>query len=82
MRLVKGKVTLVHRRLWPSLLRLADRFPAGATMVLHQEHTTTGAHRTTELGLQEWVPPDVRRAAERLSEDEALERLPDVLRPA
>ena len=45
----EGKVTLVHRRLWPSLLRLADRFPAGATMVLHQEHTTTGADRTTEF---------------------------------
>src|SRR6476660_9763905 len=28
MRLVNGKVTLVHRRLWPALVRIADRFPA------------------------------------------------------
>src|SRR3979409_1983297 len=27
-RLVDGKVTLVHRRLWPALVRVADRFPA------------------------------------------------------
>ena len=26
MRLVNGKVTLVHRRLWPALVRIADRF--------------------------------------------------------
>src|SRR4029450_3916096 len=26
-RLVNGKVTLVHRRLWPALARVADRFP-------------------------------------------------------
>ena len=26
-RLVNGKVTLIHRRLWPALVRVADRFP-------------------------------------------------------
>src|SRR3954469_6222082 len=27
LRLVNGKVTLVHRRVWPALVRVADRFP-------------------------------------------------------
>ena len=26
-RLIDGKITLVHRRIWPVLVRLADRFP-------------------------------------------------------
>ena len=30
MRLVNGKVTLVHRRLWPALVRVADRFSQGS----------------------------------------------------
>ncbi len=30
-RLVKGKITLVHRRVWPALVRVADRFrPSGS----------------------------------------------------
>ena len=29
-RLVEGKITLVHRRLWPALIRAADRFPRKA----------------------------------------------------
>jgi hypothetical protein len=28
-RLIEGKVTLVHRRLWPALVRLAPRFATG-----------------------------------------------------
>ena len=30
MRLVNGKVTFVHRRLWPALVRVADRFTRDA----------------------------------------------------
>ena len=30
-RLVNGKVTFVHRRLWPALVRAAAHFPGGAT---------------------------------------------------
>ena len=29
-RLINGKVTLIHRRLWPALVRVADRFPLSA----------------------------------------------------
>ena len=30
-RLINGKVTLIHRRLWPALVRVADRFPSSAS---------------------------------------------------
>ncbi len=48
MRLVNGRITLVHRRLWPALLRLETRFPPGMLVVVLEEHTPTGAHRVTE----------------------------------
>ena len=82
MRLVGGKVTLVHRRLWPALVRVADRFPAERVAVLHEEHTASGAHRVREQPLPEWVPDDVRTSAAALSVEEALAQLPACARPA
>src|SRR5215470_1304037 len=45
-RLVAGKVTLVHRRLWPAIVRLADRLPKRALAAIREEHTARGSHRT------------------------------------
>jgi hypothetical protein len=78
-RLVKGKVTLVHRRLWPALVRVADRFPPGSLAAIHEEHTSSGAHRVEEQPFPDWVPADVLRAAQTLSPEEALATLPDCL---
>ena len=78
--LVRGKVTLVHRRLWPPLVRLADRFDVGALDVLHEEHSASGAHRVTRTAFPGWVPSDVMVSAQALSEEEALTQLPEWLR--
>lgn len=80
LRLVGGKVTLVHRSRWPALVRLADRFAPKALAALLEEHTTSGAHRMHEQPFPEWVPEDVLRAAEELTSDEALTQLPACLR--
>jgi hypothetical protein len=80
-RLVDGKVTLIHRRLWPALFRLADGFPAGRLAAIHVEHTASGAHRVREQVFPGWVPPEVRRAAETLSTEEAWAELPECLQP-
>ena len=32
-KLIAGKVTFIHRRLWPALVRVADRFPAERLLV-------------------------------------------------
>jgi hypothetical protein len=77
---VNGKVTLVHRRLWPALARLADRFPAKNMAAIHEEHTSTGAHRVREQPFPGWVPSDVLHAAQHLSADDALAELPGCLR--
>ena len=79
MRLVNAKVTLVHRRLWPALVRVADRFSPRQLAALHEEHTASGAHRAHEQAFPEWVPVDVLRAADRLSVEEALAQLPPCL---
>jgi len=80
MRLVGGKVTLVHRRLWPALVRAADRFTPRQLAALHEEHTASGAHRVVEVTFPEWVPADASAAADLLSMDEALAELPECLR--
>ena len=71
-RLVDGKITLVHKRLWPALVRLVDRLPKGWLVAVREEHTSQGRHKVTEIPLQEWIPEEVVRTAARLSEKEAV----------
>ena len=80
MRLVNGKVTLVHRRLWPALVRIADRFPAKNLAAIHEEHTASGAHRVQAEAFPDWVPNDVLQAAKALSVEDALTELPAYFR--
>jgi hypothetical protein len=78
--LIEGRVTLIHRRIWPALVRVADRFPVERLAALDEQHTATGAHRTVEIAFPAWVPPEDIAAASRLSIDEALAQLPLCLR--
>jgi len=79
-RLVNGKITLIHRRVWPALVRTADGFPIERLAAIREEHTATGAHRAIKQDFPDWVPPDVLRESERLSEDDALAVLPACVR--
>lgn len=81
MRLVNGKVTLVHRRVWPALIRVADSFPAARLAALHEEHTASGAHRVREQAFPDWVPDIVMQQARYLSEEQAFAGLPACLHP-
>ncbi|WP_284321758.1 hypothetical protein, partial [Dyella acidisoli] len=58
-RMIGGKVTFVHRRLWPALVRLADRFEPTQIAQVHQEHTAKGHHEAHEVPYPEWVPAEV-----------------------
>ena len=80
LRLVNGKVTLVHRRLWPALVRVADQLTAKQLAALREEHMPSGAHRVDEQPFPTWVPDDVLDAAAHLSADEAWAQLPACLR--
>jgi hypothetical protein len=74
-RLVEGKVTFVHRRLWPALVRLADSLGTQAMAAIRQEHTASGAHRNVLTPYPKWVPAPVKAAAARLSEADARQQL-------
>jgi hypothetical protein len=74
-RLVNGRVTLIHRRLWPALVRVADYLPHDRLAALHEEHTSSGAHRTIEVPFPNWVPDAVQAEAKRLTVEAANEQL-------
>jgi hypothetical protein len=74
--LIGGKVTLIHRRLWPAVVRLSNRFDDGALDAVHEEHTASGIHHTNLTPFPDWVPEDVRDAARALSGKDALAQLP------
>jgi len=66
-KLVEGKVTYVHRRLWPALVKLAPRFRREQLARVWNVHTRSGAHRSRRIPFPAWVPSEVMREAERLS---------------
>jgi hypothetical protein len=71
-RLINGKITLVHRRLWPSLVRLANRFAPEQLAQVREEHTPSGRHVGREVAFPQWVPASVAEQASTMSELEAL----------
>jgi hypothetical protein len=74
-RVVAGKVTYVHRRLWAALVRAAKRFPKERLAQVREVHTATGRHVVKEVAFPKWVPADTSAEARRLSEDEAVRQL-------
>ena len=70
-KLVEGKVTYIHRRLWPALVKLAPRFRREQLARVWNEHTRSGAHRSRRIPFPAWVPSEVMREAEGLSLAEA-----------
>jgi hypothetical protein len=70
-KLVQGRVTYVHRRLWPALVKLASKFRRGELAKVWSEHTPSGAHRSRRQGFPGWVPAQVLREAEQLSVSDA-----------
>ena len=73
-RLVDGKVTFVHRRLWPALVKLQRHFAPERLALIRQEHTASGKHVNRAVGFSTWVPGSAQEAARQLSQSEA-ERL-------
>jgi hypothetical protein len=74
-KLVDGKVSFVHRRLWPALVKLAIRLGKPRLARVWNEHTATGAHRARRLAFPKWVPAEVLRQAEAMTTDQAEQAL-------
>lgn len=74
-KLVGGKVTYVHRRVWPALVKLSSRFQKAQLDRVWDEHTASGAHRSRSQPFPEWVPPEVLTRAAALAVPEAEREL-------
>src|SRR5215469_8148158 len=74
-RLIEHKVTFVHRRLWPALMRTASHFPASDIAQVREEHTSAGHHITRDVAFPKWVPAEVAEEARKLNEKQALDAL-------
>jgi hypothetical protein len=74
-RVVAGKVTLVHRRLWPALIRSADRFDVALLARVEQVHTPHGHHENVETPFPDWADAEARNEASELDADAAIAAL-------
>ena len=84
-KLVEGKITHVHRRVWPALIKLASRFRKEQLAKVWDEHTRSGAHQSKREPFPNWVPSEVMKKAEALFVAEAeniLSRWPALGRSA
>ena len=66
-KLIDGKITYVHRRLWPALVKLARRFRKEQLAKVWDEHTARGEHRSRRTPFPDWVPADVMKEASAMS---------------
>jgi hypothetical protein len=74
-RLINGKRTFVHRRLWPALARAAKHFDKKQISQVTEEHTSSGRHVAHEIPFPKWVPKEVLTESKKMSEKEALAML-------
>ena len=75
-RLVEGKVTYVHRRLWPALIKLQDRFDSKRLSAIREVHTAQGKHETHTTPFPNWVPQNVETEAASLTAAQAAKMFP------
>jgi hypothetical protein len=71
-RFVSGKVTFVHRRLWPALVRASGHFSSAQLARLREQHSTSGRHIVNTSPFPEWVTASVSAQARQLTESDAL----------
>src|SRR5262245_30823367 len=65
-KLIDGKVTYVHRRLWPALVKLAPRFRKEQLARVWDEHSERGLHESKQIAFPEWAPGEVMSEAKAL----------------
>ena len=76
-KLVDGKVTFAHRKMWPALVRLGREGLLSADQLssVMQEHMPTGEHRNIVTPFPDWVDDATAAAADKLAADKARAQL-------
>jgi hypothetical protein len=78
-RVVDGKVTYIHRRFWPAIVRLAKLFSAPRLAAIQEVHSSSGKHKLEITRFPSWVPEQVIRDAEDLTDSGAESQLLAIL---
>jgi hypothetical protein len=78
-RLISGRLTFVHRRLWPAIVKLERYFLPDQLAQVRQEHTASGKHVNHLTAYPEWVPAKTREEAARLTTQDAQALLKDFI---
>ncbi len=73
--LAGGKITYIHRRLWPFFVRMARRFPGHALDMVQEVHLPSGRHQRQDIRFPDWVPPLVLDTAKQISTRDAAEEI-------
>lgn len=76
-KLLEGKVTFAHRKIWPALVRLGRDGVIATEQLgsLQQEHMPTGEHRNFITPFPDWVDDATAKSADGLSVDKARAQL-------
>ena len=69
--LANGRITYIHRRLWPFFVRMVHKFPPHALDQVRQVHMENGRHRREDIPFPAWVPDDVCELAKSLTVNQA-----------
>ena len=74
-RLMHGKITYIHRRLWPPIVRLAKQFGNRNLGRIREVHTSRGEHELQVVPFPRWVPEKVKISSHKMSESKATSQL-------
>ena len=74
-RLVDGKISFVHARCWPALIRLSALLPGASLARIHEVHGENGRHRVEQTPFAQSVPPETTAAARDLTQADAIATL-------
>ena len=69
--LAKGRITYIHRRLWPYFIRMVHKFPPHTLDKVREIHMQNGRHLREDILFPEWVPRDVGELAKSLTVSQA-----------
>jgi len=73
--LAKGRITYVHRRLWPFFIHQAKKFPERSLDKVREVHLPSGRHKREDIPFPEWVPADVLELTKKVSVKEAEKQI-------
>lgn len=78
-RLIDGKVTYIHRRLWPALVKLSGELDTSGLGAIREEPSPDGKHKTVVTEFPKWVPAEVLPESKQLTQREARSLLAPAL---